>query len=109
MQKARFGAEMLMGFVKGQTGLVAHEAGEVAGAGDAGTAESPSAQDNAPAGDANGKRSSLDRAGAAEASMGSWTPAVTVEPTSVEATNSQNTLSPDDLLPAWSVRQSAGT
>ena len=109
MQKARFGAEMLMGFVKGQTGLVAHEAGEVAGAGDAGTAESPSAEDNAPAGDANGKRSSLDQAGAAEASMGSWTPAVTVEPTSVEATNSQNTLSPDDLLPAWSGRQSAGT
>src|SRR3974377_1223501 len=53
MQKARFGAEMLMGFVKGQTGLVAHEAGEVAGAGDAGTGASPSAQANAPPGAAH--------------------------------------------------------
>jgi Family of unknown function (DUF5330) len=109
VQKARFGAEMLMGFVKGQTGLVAHEHGEAAGAGDARNAESPSTEDNAPAGDPNGKQSSLDQPGAAEASMGSWMPAVTVEPTSVEASNSQNTLSPDDLLPAWSGRQSAGT
>jgi hypothetical protein len=109
VQKARFGAEMLMGFVRGQTGLAAQEGGEAAGAGDAGKAEAPSAEDNAPAGDTNGKQSSLKEPGAAEARMGSWMPAVTVEPVSVEATNSQNTLSPDDLLPAWSGRQSAGT
>jgi Family of unknown function (DUF5330) len=108
VQKARFGAEMLMGFVKGQTELAAHEAGEAAGASDAGNAEAPSAKDNAPVRDANGKQSSLDQPGG-EASTGSWTPAVTVEPASVEATNSQNTLSPDDLLPAWSWPQSAGT
>jgi hypothetical protein len=34
---------------------------------------------------------------------------VTVEPASVEATNSQNTLNPDDLLPAWSGPHPAGT
>jgi hypothetical protein len=109
VQKARFGAEMLIGFVKGQTGLAAHEAGEAAGTGDAGNAEAPSAEDNAPAGDAHGKQSSLDQPGAADPRMGSWTPAVTVEPASVKATNSQNTLSPDDLLPAWSGPHSAGT
>lgn len=109
VQKARFGAEILMGFIKGRTGLAAHAAGEAAGAGDAGNAEAPSAEDNAPVGDTNGKESSLDRPGAAEASMGSWTPAVTIEPASVEATNSQNTLSPDDLMPAWNGPQSAGT
>jgi hypothetical protein len=46
----------------------------------------------------------------AEAAAESWAQApVTVEPASVEATNSQNTLNPDDLLPAWSGPHPAGT
>jgi len=34
---------------------------------------------------------------------------VTVEPAGDEATNSQNTLAPDDLLPTWGSAQSPGT
>lgn len=104
VHKARFGAEMLMSFVKGRTGF---------GGGDAETAGDPSAADPtatetpgdfdgaAPAEDF-GKQSSLDQAGIAQANIDSWSTApVTVEPASVETVNSQNTLSPDDLLPAW--------
>jgi hypothetical protein len=46
----------------------------------------------------------------AEAGIDTWAEApVTVEPASVEATNSQNTLNQDDLLPAWSGPHPAGT
>jgi hypothetical protein len=109
VHKARFGAEMLMGFVKGQTGFGAGDvAGQAAGAGDAGDAEAPSADENATA-EEPGKQSSLDQASVAEASLESWADApVTVEPASVEATNSQSTLNSDDFLAAWSGPQSAG-
>ena len=110
MQKARFGAEMVMGFVKGKTGLGAQDAGVAAGAGDPGDAEAPATDDNAPAQYPEGKQSSLDQAGVGQGSVASWATApVMVEPASVEATNSQNTLSPNDLLPAWNGPRSAGT
>ena len=93
VHKARFGAEMLMSFVKGKTGF---------GGGDAETAADPTATetpgfDSAAPAEELGKQSSLDQAG-----IDSWSTApVTVEPASVESVTSQNTLSSDDLLPAW--------
>lgn len=111
MHKARFGAEMLMSFVKGKTGFPSGDGGTAARPSELDTLEAPSAGDSAPAtaGEA-GKQSSLDQAAVAEAGIDSWAEAqVTVEPASVEATNSQNTLSPDDLLPAWSGPHPAGT
>src|SRR6476646_296334 len=96
MHKARFGAEMLMSFVRGKTGFAAGDGGTSAGAADMNTLQPPSAEEA-------GKQSSLDQAAVAEAAVESWAQApVTVEPASVEATNSQNTLNSDDLLPAWS-------
>jgi hypothetical protein len=111
MHKARFGAEMLMSFVKGQTGFAAGDGGTAAGPGDLNTLGAPSADDTAPAtAEQAGKQSSLDQAAVAEAGIDTWAEApVTVEPASVEATNSQNTLSQDDLLPAWSGPHPAGT
>ena len=111
MHKARFGAEMLMSFVKGKTGFAAGDGGISAGAADMDTLHPPSADDTAPAtAEEAGKQSSLDQAAVAEAAAESWAQApVTVEPASVEATNSQNTLNPDDLLPAWSGPHPAGT
>ena len=110
MQKARFGAEMVMGFVKGKTGLGSQDAGVAAGAGDPGNGEAPATDDSATTQYSDGKQSSLDQSGAGQPGVESWATApVTVEPASVEATNSQNTLSPNDLLPAWSGPHSAGT
>ncbi|MGH6826119.1 DUF5330 domain-containing protein [Methyloceanibacter sp.] len=111
MHKARFGAEMLMSFVKGQTGFAAGDGGTAAGAADMDAPQAPGADDIAPAtAEEAGKQSSLDQAGVAEAGIDSWAAAqVTVEPASVEATNSQNTLGPDDLAPAWSGPHPAGT
>lgn len=109
MQKARFGAEMVMGFVKGSTGFGAQDAGVAAGAGDPGDAEAPATDDSVPAQYPEGKQSSLDQAGVGQEGVASWAAApVTVEPASVEATNSQNTLSPNDLLPAWNGPRPAG-
>ncbi|HKA64359.1 MAG TPA: DUF5330 domain-containing protein [Methyloceanibacter sp.] len=107
MHKARFGAEMLMSFVKGKTGFAAGDGGTSAGAADMDSVQAPSAEDNAPAtAEEAGKQSSLDQAAVAEAAAESWAQApVTVEP----AANSQNTLNPDDLLPAWSGPHPAGT
>src|SRR6478672_2506282 len=83
MQKARFGAEMVMGFVKGSTGFGAQDAGVAAGAGDPGDTEAPATDDTAPAQYPEGKQSSLYQGG----DVASWATApVTVEPTSVEAT-----------------------
>ena len=111
MHKARFGAEMLMSFVKGKTGFAAGDGGTSAGAADMNTLQPPSADDSVPAtAEEPGKQSSLDQAAVAEAAVESWAQApVTVEPASVEATNSQNTLNSDDLLPAWSGPHPAGT
>jgi hypothetical protein len=105
VHKARFGAEMLMSFFKGQTGFAG---GDVENAADPGAAEAPAADDFAPDEEAAGKQSSLDQAGVARARIESWSMApVTVEPAG--ATSSQNTLSPDDLLPAWGGPQPTGT
>ena len=111
MHKARFGAEMLMSFVKGQTGFAAGDSGTAAGAADMDAPEAPGAEDAAPAAaEEAGKQSSLDQAGAGDAGIDSWAEAaVIVESASVETTNSQNTLSSDDLLPAWSGPHPAGT
>jgi Family of unknown function (DUF5330) len=100
MQKARFGAEMLMSFVKGKTAFAGSDAGDGAGTGDPAGVEAPSADDSATFEPDNGKRSSLDQ--------GSWAP-VTVEPAAVDSTNSRNTLSQDDLMPAWNGPRRSGT
>ena len=115
VHKARFGAEMVMSFVKGRAGF---GGGDAASAGDPdaaetatdpGAAETPTDDMAAPAGDF-GKRSSLDQVGLAQASIESWNAGpVTVERAVGEATNSQNTLAPDDLLPTWGGAQSPGT
>jgi hypothetical protein len=111
MHKARFGAEMLMSFVKGKAGFAAGDSGTAAGPTDPDILEAPSAGNVAPApSEEAGKQSSLDQAAVADAGIDGWADAqVTVEPASVEATNSQNTLSADDLLPAWSGPPPAGT
>ena len=103
VHKARFGAEMLMSFVKGRRDLAVamlrlppirvppalppirplprHLA----------TSTAPHPRRNLASSRASTRRAS-----------NSWSTApVTVEPASVESVNSQNTLSPDDLLPAW--------
>ena len=114
VHKARFGAEMLMSFVKGRTGFggsdvenIDPSAAETAA--DPGAAEAPTEDIAAPA-EEDGKQSSLDQAGVAQASIDSWAAApVTVEPASVEAIDSRNTLDPDDLRPAWGGAQAPGT
>ncbi|MGB6949112.1 MAG: DUF5330 domain-containing protein [Methyloceanibacter sp.] len=91
VEKAQFGAEMLMGFVKEQTGVAS---GEVE--------TTPSADEIAAPEDPDGQHSSLDQASVAEAGIGPWTVSpVTVDPVSAESTSSQNTLDPNDLRPAW--------
>jgi hypothetical protein len=103
VHKARFGAEMLMSFIKGRTGFGAGDAETAADPSAADTAADPSATESpgdfdaaAPA-EEFGKQSSLDQAGMAQADIGSWSAA----PVTVEPANSQNTLNSDDLLPAW--------
>ena len=116
VHKARFGAEMLMSFVKGRTGFGGGDAATAADPNAADTAADPTATETpgdydsaAPAEDF-GKQSSLDLAGIAQASIDSWSAApVTVEPASVESVNSQNTLHPNDLLPAWGGSDAPGT
>lgn len=111
VHKAQFGAEMLMSFVKERTGFGAGGAETVADPAAGGTAADPTATETpgdfdsaAPAEDF-GKQSSLD-----QAQIDSWSTApVTVEPASVESTDSQNTLSPDDLRPAWGGLGTPGT
>jgi Family of unknown function (DUF5330) len=115
VHKARFGAEMLMGFVKGRTGFGGGDAESASDpsaaetAADPAAAEAPTEDIAAPAEEA-GKQSSLDQAGIAQASIDSWSTApVTVEPASVEAIDSRNTLDPDDLLPVWGGSRAPGT
>jgi Family of unknown function (DUF5330) len=91
VQKAQFGAELIMGFIKEQTG------------GAPGDTEAPSVDGSPAADNAGAKHAS------AEAGIGPWTVSpVTAEPASVEAITSQNTLNPDDLAPAWSRPRQAG-
>ena len=107
VHKARFGAEMLMSFVKGRTGFGAGDAtatdpNAADTAADPTATETPGDFDSAAPAEDFGKQSTLDQGGIAKASIESWSTApVTVEPASVESVSSQNTLSPDDLLPAW--------
>ena len=115
VHKARFGAEMLMSFVKGRTGFGGGDAETAADPSAADTAADPTATetpgfDSAAPAEELGKQSSLDQAGIAQANIDSWSTApVTVEPASVESVTSQNTLSPDDLLPAWGGSGTPGT
>jgi hypothetical protein len=97
VQKAQFGAEMLMGFVSEQTGFASDS-----------TEPAPSAGDNAAPTDPIAQPADLDQSSAAD--IGPWSVApVTVEPASTEAAGSQNTLSNDDLNPVWSGPESSGT
>jgi hypothetical protein len=97
VQKAQFGAELIMGFIKEQTG------------GAPGDTEAPSVDGSSAADNAAAKHASAEQASVAQASMGPWTVSpVTAEPASVEAITSQNTLNPDDLAPAWSRPRQAG-
>ena len=111
VHKARFGAEMLMSFVKGRTGFGGGDAATAADtAADPTAAETPGDYDGAAPAEDFGKQSSLDRAGIAQASIDSWSAApVTVEPASVDTVSSQNTLNPDDMLPAWGGSDAPGT
>lgn len=88
VQKAQFGGEMLMAFIKEQTSVASDDA-----------ATAPGADDSvAPAGAP--QPSSLDQSSAAD--IGSWSVApVTVEPVSANDSFSQDTLRNDDLRPAW--------
>lgn len=85
VHKAQFGAELIMGFIREKTG------------GGSGDGETPSAE-GSPAAD----NASPEDANVAQAGLGPWTVTPgTAAPANVEAINSQNTLHPDDLAPAW--------
>jgi hypothetical protein len=89
VQKAQFGGEILMAFIKEQTGIAAD-----------GAATAPGTDDSVAPADAPPQPSSLDQSSAAD--IGSWKVApVTVEPVSTDDSFSQDTLSNDDLRPAW--------
>ncbi len=105
MQKARFGAEVLMSFVKGKTAFAGSDAGDAAGVSGPDNVEAPNADGSTTFEPADGKQSSLNQG---EAGSDPWAP-VTVEPASIDSTNSRNTLSPNDLLPAWSGPRRSGT
>jgi hypothetical protein len=76
VEKAQFGASLIMSFVREQTG------------GGAGEPQAPSAADGTPKEGADARHSSLDQSNVPQASLESWV--------------SQNTLSARDLAPAWS-------
>ena len=98
------------GFVKGRTGFGASNTETAADpstdtAADPSATESPGDFDSAAPADEFGKQSSLDQAGIAQADINSWSTA----PVIVEQANSQDTLNPDDLRPAWGGSQGSGT
>jgi hypothetical protein len=97
VHKAQFGAQMIMGFVKQQTGAAA---GEEQTPGEFQTPE-PSSEALPPAEDTSAEQTSEDRTHLSQAMMPAWMPA-SLEPASVESVPSQNTLRPEDLAPAWS-------
>jgi Family of unknown function (DUF5330) len=97
VQKAQFGGEMLMAFIKERTGMASDSAVATPGGGD-----------NAAPADPVTEHSSLDKSSAAD--VGSWSTApVTVDPVSADGDNSQDTLSTEDLGPEWAGPESAGT
>jgi hypothetical protein len=88
VQKAQFGGEMLMAFIKEQTGVASDHAA------------APATDDSAAPADSAPEPSGLDRSSAA--GIGSWSVApVTVDPVSATDATSQSTLRNDDLRPAW--------
>lgn len=95
VHKVQFGAQMLMGFVKGQTGV-----GPDAAPSDA---ETPApGSDAAPhTENASAKQASADTTLMSQATLPAWMPA-SLDPASVESLPSQNTLRSEDLGPAWS-------
>lgn len=97
VHKARFGAQMIMGFVKQQTG---GSAGEEQAPGEL-QPPTPSSDAAAPEESANTPHADASAGQLSQATLPGWTPA-SLEPESVEAVTSQNTLRPEDLAPAWS-------
>jgi hypothetical protein len=100
VHKAQFGAQMIMGFVREQTGASASE-GQTPS--EVRTPE-PSSEAAPPAEDSSAEQTSEDRTQLSQATMPAWMPASS-EPASVESVPSQSTLRPDDLAPAWSEPQ----
>jgi hypothetical protein len=95
VHKAQFGAQILMGFVKEQTGV-----GTEATPSDA-AAPAPAPDVTPQTEDASAKQANADANLMSQAVLPAWMPATT-EPASVESLQSQNTLRPEDLRPAWS-------
>jgi hypothetical protein len=88
VEKAQFGASLIMSFVREQTGGAADEP------------QPPSAAESGATEGADARHSSLDQSNVSQASLESWP--VTVELANVESLGSQNTLNARDLAPAWS-------
>ncbi len=114
VHKAQFGAQMVIGFVKEQTGGSASQPGAVPAAPDAPITEEVPAIEAAPSdmlippsspdmSASPGPGADLGQSEAVQLSQAlpAWMPASS-EPTSVEALPSQNTLRAEDLGPAWS-------
>jgi hypothetical protein len=97
VQKAQFGAQMIMGFVRDQTGASA--GGEQTPS--AVQTPEPSSDAASPAEDSSAEQSGEDRTQLSQATIPAWMP-VSSEPASVKSLPSQDTLRPDDLAPAWS-------
>jgi hypothetical protein len=97
VHKAQFGAQMIMGFVREQTG---GSASPEEAPSEVQTPE-PSSEAAPPAEDSSAEQAGGDRTQLSQAALPAWMPA-SAEPASVEALPSQNTLRPDDLAPAWS-------
>jgi hypothetical protein len=94
VHKAQFGAQILMGFVKEQTGVGQDGAPSDTDASSPGSDATPQTED------ASAKQASADTTLMSQTALPAWMPAST-EPASVESLPSQNTLRPEDLLPAW--------
>jgi hypothetical protein len=96
VEKAQFGASLIMSFVREETGGAAGEPQPPS------AAEGSATESGATEG-ADARHSSLDQSNVSQASLESWGAGiVTVEPANVESLGSQNTLSARDLAPAWS-------
>lgn len=93
MQKAEFGASMLMGFVESAT------------SGDATSAEAPQTVEPAIAPTPEPAANGTDSSSLAKGASLPWLPAV---PASTQAHASQNTLTASDLMPAWKAPARAG-
>jgi hypothetical protein len=97
VQKAQFGAQMIMGFVREQSGA---SAGEEQSPSEVQTPE-PSSDADSPAEESGSAQADEARTQLSQATTPAWMPA-SLEPATVESLRSQDTLRPDDLAPAWS-------